>query len=93
MLRFRDMEQFLAAVEGRDEVQKKLSTPAQERPIFFDPNNPIVDPLSNLPAGSRIERHFMRRVAFLPDGTVVGETDNGPHKFTTFEEWRRSIGK
>jgi hypothetical protein len=58
----------------------------------FDPANPIVDPLSNLPDGSRIERHFGRRIAFLPDGTVVGETNDGLRSFKTFEDWRRAIG-
>ena len=87
------MEQFLAAVEGRDAIQTKIPTSTQEEQIPFDPNNPIMDPLSILPAGSRIERHFMRRVAFLPDGMVKGETDSGLRNFKTFEEWRRFIGK
>ena len=59
----------------------------------FDPNNPITDPFTNLPAGSQIERHFRRRVAFLPDESVIGETDKGPHKFKNFDEWRRFIGE
>ena len=59
----------------------------------FDPNDPIVDPLSNLPPGSKIEHHFRRRVALLPDGTVLGETDGGLRRFKAFEEWRRFIGK
>jgi ribosomal protein S27E len=84
LVHFRDMEQFRAAAEGRDEVPTKTS---------FDPDNPILDPLSNLPAGSRIERKFRRRVAFLPDGSVIGETDSGVSKFKTFEEWQRTIGE
>lgn len=87
LVRFQDMEQFLAAAEGRD------ATSARREPAPFDPNNPIVDPLSNLPEGSRIERHFRRRIVFLPDGTVLGETDGGLRKFKTFEEWRRFIEK
>jgi hypothetical protein len=71
--------------------QSNVAEPAGSRP--FDPNNPIVDPLSNLPVGSRIEHHFRRRVAFLPDGTVIGETDDGARKFKAFEEWRRAIGE
>jgi hypothetical protein len=66
---------------------------AESGGVTFDPNNPIVDPLSNLPAGSKIERHFKRRVALLPDGTVLGETDGGLRRFETFEEWQRFIGK
>jgi hypothetical protein len=59
----------------------------------LDPDNAIFDPLSNLPTGSRIERKFRRRVAFLPDGSVIGETDSGVSKFKTFEEWQRAIGE
>jgi hypothetical protein len=71
--------------------QSKIA--AQADGATFDPKNPIVDPLSNLPPGSQIERHFSRRVAFLPDDTVIGETDTGLREFKTFEEWRRFIGK
>jgi len=59
----------------------------------FDPNDPIVDPLSNLPPGSKIEHHFRRRVALLPDGTVLGETEGGLKRFRTFDGWRRFIGE
>jgi hypothetical protein len=59
----------------------------------IDPDNPIIDPLSDLPGGSRIERKLRRRVAFLPDGSVIGETDSGVSRFKTFEEWQRAIGE
>jgi len=82
----RDMEQLLAVVEGRDAVKTQISTSAQvETPLVFDPDK--------LPAGSRIERRFKRPVAFLPDGSVIGDTDSGPRQFKSFEEWRHSIGK
>jgi cytoskeletal protein CcmA (bactofilin family) len=82
----RDMEQLLAVVEGRDAVKTQISTSAQvETPMVFD--------LDKLPAGSRIERRFKRPVAFLPDGSVIGDTDSGPRQFKSFEEWRHSIGK
>ena len=81
----------LALANKYNPDQSKMA--AQEDGAAFDPNNSIVDPLSNLPAGSRIERHFMHRVAFLPDGTVKGETDSGLRSFKTFEEWRKFIGK
>src|SRR5665647_1846378 len=55
----------------------------------FDPNNPIVDPMASLPAGSRIERKFGRRVAFLPDRSVMGETDEGLKKFENIADWQR----
>jgi hypothetical protein len=84
LVHFRDMEQFLAAAEGRD---AKAQKPA------FNPEHPIVDWVFDLPPGSRIDRKFKRRVAYLPDGTVTGETDSGPKNFKTFEEWRQFIGK
>lgn len=59
----------------------------------FDPNNPIINPFANLPSGSRLERHFLKRVAFLPDGSVIGDTDDGVTRFQSFEAWRRAIGK
>lgn len=59
----------------------------------FDPNNPIFDPFSDLPPGARVERHFRRRVAFLQDGSVFGETDQGPARFKSFKDWQRAIGK
>ena len=40
----------------------------------FDSNNPMFDPFDDLPAGSMVQRHKMRRVAYLPDGSVFGET-------------------
>ena len=82
----RGMEQSLAIVEGRDAVKTQTSASAQvETPTVFDPDK--------LPAGSRIERRFKRAVAFLPDGSVIGDTDSGPRQFKSFEEWRHSIGK
>jgi hypothetical protein len=90
LVQFRDMEQFRAAAEGRDAVKTKASAPV---PKPFDPNQTIVDWVLDLPTGSRIDRKFKRRVAYLPDGTVTGETDNGPKNFKTFEEWRRFISK
>jgi hypothetical protein len=74
--------------EATSEQQLGLTGPGH---VSFDPSNPIVDPLSDLPTGSRIERHFARRVAFLPDGGVIGETDNGLAKFNSFEEWRHHV--
>ncbi|HZQ11856.1 MAG TPA: hypothetical protein VFB31_03500 [Pseudolabrys sp.] len=72
---------------SHDAVTRSQSDPT------FDPKNPIVDPFSSLPVGSRTERHFRRRMAYLPDGTIFGETDDGPRAFQTFEDWRRAIGK
>jgi hypothetical protein len=72
-------------------IGKPGVAPSKPEEAHFDPDHPIFDPLSNLPAGSRIERHFRRRVAFLPDGSVKGETDSGVTDFNTFEEWRASI--
>jgi hypothetical protein len=80
------------ALEGKYNPDQSKMT-AQAADATFDPKNPIVDPLTNLPPGSQIERHFSRRVAFLPDNSVIGETDTGLRKFKTFEEWRRFIGK
>jgi hypothetical protein len=59
----------------------------------FDPQYPIFNPFNDLPAGSKVERHFGLRVAFLPDGSVLGDSDSGPRKFDSFEEWRRSVGE
>jgi cytoskeletal protein CcmA (bactofilin family) len=82
----RDREQSLAVVEGRDAVKTQTSASAQvETRMGFDPDK--------LPVGSRIERRFKRPVAFLPDGSVIGDTDNGPRQFKSFEEWRHAIGK
>ena len=79
LVRFRDMEQFRAAAEGRDEVQNvQVKAP-------LDPNNPDLF--------SKVERHFGRRVAFLLDGSVFGDTDSGPRTFNSFEEWRRFVGE
>jgi hypothetical protein len=78
-------------------ANRLASAPGQPVPDLpsrpFDANNPIYDPLSDLPPGSRIERRFRRRVAFLPDGTVRGETDRGLEDFPSFDDWRRSIGE
>jgi len=51
----------------------------------------IFDPFDDIPAGSKVEHHFRRRVAFLPDGSVFGVTNDGPRKFGSFEEWQRFI--
>jgi hypothetical protein len=56
--------------------------------LEFDPKN---NPFGDLPAGSKVETHFERQVAFLPDGTVFGDTDFGPRKFDSFDEWRRFV--
>src|SRR5262245_40021499 len=81
----RDMEQLVAVVEGRDAVKTQTSASAHGTPMAFDPDK--------LPVGSRIGRRFKRRVVFLPDGSVIGDTDSGPRQFKSFEEWRHSIGK
>jgi hypothetical protein len=80
--------QFDAASEAQVKTKPSASEPGR-----LDPNQTIVDWVFDLPPGSRIDRKFKRRVAYLPDGTVTGETDNGPKNFKTFEEWRRFIGK
>jgi hypothetical protein len=89
---------FLEPMIGRSALPRRAGMSGEQRTSAvvnpaLDPNNPIFDPFDGLPTGSRVQRHFMRRVAFLPDGTVFGETDGGPHQFSSFEEWRRSIGK
>jgi hypothetical protein len=50
-----------------------------------------INPFYDLPTGSKVERQFGRQMAFLPDGTVFGETDFGPRNFASFDEWRRFI--
>ena len=90
---------FARVVELLEELNKKL-IPVHSIAIALEKkynpsqsDSPIVDPLSNLPAGSRTEHHFGRRVAFLPDGSAVGETDGGVYSYKTFEDWRKYIGK
>jgi hypothetical protein len=83
LVRFRDMDQFLAAVEGRDEIQTKIPAPVFDR----DSNS-----FDNLPVGSKLLRHLNIQVAFLPDGSVKGETDHGIKWFHSFEDWRKYTG-
>jgi hypothetical protein len=84
LVRFRDMEQFLAAAEGRDAVQAKIPT------AVFDRDRNSFD---NLPVGSKLLRHLNMQVVLLPDGSVKGETDRGIKWFRSFEDWRKHIGK
>jgi hypothetical protein len=92
LARFRDMEQFRAAAEGRDEAPLKEKVQVKDVQVKapFDPNNPIFNPFGVF---SKVEHHFGRRVAFLSDGSVFGDTDSEPRKFNSFEEWRRFIGE
>ena len=80
-----------AVADALDSNHYARSGAAAQEP--FDPDNRIIDPLSDLPDGTRIEHKFRRRVAFLPDSSVIGETDSGVRKFKTFEEWQRAIGE
>jgi hypothetical protein len=61
----------------------KEAADAKKRGLSFD----------DLPPGSQIERHFRRRVAFLPDDSVIGETDIGLQHFSSFKDWRTYIGE
>jgi hypothetical protein len=90
---------FARVVELLEELNAKIQpmhTIAKALEQKYSPPNTLSDqpdPFTNLPSGSQIERHFERRVAFLPDDSVIGETDKGPLHFSSFQECCRSIGE
>jgi len=90
---------FARVVELLEELNKKLipihsiAVALEKKYNPSSSDSPIADPQSNPPVRLRTETHFGRRVDFLSDGSVIGETDGGVYSYRTFEDWRKYIGK
>jgi len=50
------------------------------------------DVFSRLPPDTKIIEFEGRRVARMPDGSVLGDTNQGPQQFGSLEEYRRFLG-
>lgn len=92
IVRFRNLDHLrsMMSTTPLPQTEKRDVDPKPE----INTQNTVIHPtFGNLPEGTKAIAHKKREIAFLPDGTVIGETNSGPRKFDSFEDWRRFTGE
>jgi hypothetical protein len=71
---------YFIATQLADKYKPEKRSPSQDEEA--------ADDFDSLPAGSHFSSYRGRRVATLPDGSVLAETMTTPKRFASFEEYR-----